>query len=84
MRPFQRGGFLLALRSELPIVPTAIKGTFDVLPANSLRVKPGPVTVTLTPPIVTEGLSIKDKDGLSDQARTRIEKLVFGDVEPNG
>lgn len=78
MRPFQRGGFLLALKSELPIVPTAIKGTFDVLPANSHHVRPGPVTVTLTPPIATEGLSIRDREKLSDQARARIEKIVFG------
>ncbi|HEV8660722.1 MAG TPA: lysophospholipid acyltransferase family protein [Thermoanaerobaculia bacterium] len=79
MRPFQRGGFLLALKSELPIVPTAIKGTFDVMPANSRRVRPGPVTVTLTPPIATEGLSIRDREKLSDEARSRIEKLVFGE-----
>src|SRR5918911_2788044 len=30
MRPFQRGGFLLALKSQLPIVPIAVDGTFDV------------------------------------------------------
>src|SRR4029079_17901100 len=31
MRPFQRGGFLLALKSELPILPIAIDGTHDVM-----------------------------------------------------
>src|ERR1043165_10278855 len=30
MRDFQRGAFLLALKSELEIVPMAIDGTFDV------------------------------------------------------
>src|SRR3954451_3540079 len=35
MRPFQRGGFLLALKSGLPILPVAIDGTFDVFPARS-------------------------------------------------
>lgn len=78
MRPFQRGGFLLALKSQLPIVPVAIKGTRDVLPARSWRVKPGPVTVTLTPPIATEGLSVRDKEKLSVESRARIEKLLFG------
>src|SRR6476646_5227875 len=34
MRPFQRGAFLLAIKSELPIVPLAINGTFDVMPAG--------------------------------------------------
>ncbi|HEX9163952.1 MAG TPA: lysophospholipid acyltransferase family protein [Thermoanaerobaculia bacterium] len=80
MRPFQRGAFLLALKSEVPIVPVAIKGTFDVLPANSRHVRPGPVTITLTPPIATEGLSLRDKERLSEESRTRIERLLFGDA----
>jgi 1-acyl-sn-glycerol-3-phosphate acyltransferase len=85
MRPFQRGAFLLALKSQLPIVPTAIKGTFDVMPASTLRIKPGPVTVTLTPPIPTEGLSVRDRESLAGEARGRIAKILFGDaMEPPG
>jgi 1-acyl-sn-glycerol-3-phosphate acyltransferase len=78
MRPFQRGGFLLALKSELPIVPIAIDGTFDVMPAGRMRVKPGVVTVTATPPIPTAGLSVRDKGELAAESRSRIQKLLFG------
>ncbi len=77
MRPFQRGGFLLALKSDLPIVPTAIKGTYDVMHAKTLRITPGPVTITLTPPIPTEGLSVRDREALAGEARARIEKIVY-------
>jgi 1-acyl-sn-glycerol-3-phosphate acyltransferase len=82
MRPFQRGAFLLALKSELPIVPMAIKGTFDVMPAGKMRIKSGPVTITLTPPIETAGVSVRDKDKLSQESRARIAKLLFGDAIP--
>ena len=82
MRPFQRGAFLLALKSELPIVPMAIDGTFDVMNANKLRVKSGPVTITVTPPISTEGISVRDKEKLSQEARARIERLLFGATAP--
>jgi 1-acyl-sn-glycerol-3-phosphate acyltransferase len=78
MRPFQRGAFLLALRSELPIVPMSVNGTFDVMPAGATRVKAAPVTITLTPPIATEGVSVRDKEKLSEEARSRIERLLFG------
>ena len=78
MRPFQRGGFLLALKSELPIVPTAIKGTYDVMHAKTWRITPGRVTVTLTPPIATAGMSVRDREALADEARARIEKILFG------
>ncbi len=80
MRPFQRGGFLLALRAELPIVPTAVKGTYDVMNAHTLRIEPGPVTITLTPPIPTEGMSVRDREALADEARERIQKILFGDT----
>ncbi len=80
MRPFQRGGFLLALKSELPIVPIAIDGTYDVFKAGAKRVKPGPVTITITPPIETAGLTLRDKEKLAEESRSRIQKLLFGEV----
>jgi 1-acyl-sn-glycerol-3-phosphate acyltransferase len=78
MRPFQRGGFLLALKSELPIVPVAIDGTYDVMPATTFRIKPGPVTITVTHPIETAGLALRDKEKLAEESRRRIETLLFG------
>lgn len=80
MRPFQRGGFLLALKSQLPIVPIAIDGTYDVYRAGAKRITPGPVTITITPPIPTEGLSLRDKDRLLQESQARIQKLLFGSV----
>ncbi|MBK5258072.1 MAG: 1-acyl-sn-glycerol-3-phosphate acyltransferase [Thermoanaerobaculia bacterium] len=81
MKPFQRGGFLLALKSELPIVPVAIDGTWNVFRAGARRVTPGRVTVRVTPPIPTAGLSLRDKEGLAAESRSRIEKLLFGNTE---
>lgn len=79
MRPFQRGGFLLALRSELPIVPIAVDGTYDVFKAGATRVTPGPVTITVTPPIKTAGLSVRDKEKLATESRSRIQTILFGE-----
>jgi 1-acyl-sn-glycerol-3-phosphate acyltransferase len=78
MRPFQRGAFLLAIKSELPIVPMAIKGTFDVMRAGQWSITAGPVVITLTPPIPTAGVSVRDKEKLSQESRARIETLLFG------
>ena len=78
MKPFQRGGFLLALKSQLPIVPVAVDGTFDVFRVGAKRVTPGTVTVKVTPPIPTEGLSLRDKERLLTESRDRIQMLLFG------
>ena len=81
MREFQRGAFLLAIKSGLPIVPMAIDGTYDVFPATRWSIRPGPVTLRITPPIETEGLSVRDKDALLTESRARIHKLLFGTEE---
>lgn len=76
MRPFQRGAFLLALKSELPILPVAIDGTFDVLPVGAKRVRPAPVTLRVGTPIPTAGLTLRDKERLADEARGQILAML--------
>src|SRR5262245_16520269 len=76
MRPFQRGGFLLALRSELPILPIAIDGTFDVYRAGAKWVTPGPVTIRVGTPIPTAGLTVRDKDRLLEESRAQILRML--------
>jgi 1-acyl-sn-glycerol-3-phosphate acyltransferase len=78
MRDFQRGGFLLALRSGLPILPVAIVGAYDVFRAGAKRVTPGPVTVRVGTPIPTEGLTVREKDRLLRESREQISKMLYG------
>ena len=82
MRQFQRGAFLLAIKSGLPILPIAIDGTYDVMCVGAKHVTPGKVTVKAGTPIATEGASVRDKEKLADEARAQIEKMLFGDAPP--
>lgn len=83
MRPFQRGAFLLALKSELPVVPMAIDGTYEVFGVGAKRIKPGRVTLKIGTPIPTEGATLKDKERLATASRSQIEQMlgVFGTSE---
>ncbi len=80
IRPFQRGAFLLAIKSELPMVPVAVDGTYDVFRVGAKRITPGRVTLKVGTPIVTVGTTLKDKERLATQSRAEIEQLlgVFG------
>ena len=49
--PFQRGGFLLAMKSGLPIVPVGIRGSRAVQRRGSFAIHPGTVAVTYGAPI---------------------------------
>jgi 1-acyl-sn-glycerol-3-phosphate acyltransferase len=76
MRPFQRGGFLLAIKSELPILPLALEGTYDVFPVGARRVTPGRVTVKVGTPIPTADASVREKERLAQQARAQIAEML--------
>ena len=76
MRPFQRGAFLLAIKSELPMVPMALDGTYDVFRVGAKRITPGRVTIKVGTPIPTAGATLKAKDRLATESRAQIEQLL--------
>src|SRR3954466_15196453 len=59
--PFKKGGFIMALKGEAPIVPVAISGTRDAMRKGSLVIRPVRVTVSFGEPIPTVGLDMEDR-----------------------
>lgn len=56
MKPFHHGSFKLAFRSEVPIIPVTIDGSFHLYEENK-KPMPGNVNVTFHPPVRTAGLT---------------------------
>ena len=72
---FKSGAFIIAIRSGVPILPVAIRGTFDVVPKSRLAVHPGPVELVFGAPIPTAGLAMADKERLRKQAQAAVERM---------
>jgi 1-acyl-sn-glycerol-3-phosphate acyltransferase len=72
--PFKKGGFVLALKAGVPIVPVSIRGGHHVLPKGSFRVRPGSIDVVFGAPIPTSDSSQRprSKEDLIAEARARI------------
>ncbi len=51
MQTFKKGGFMLALSLELPILPVSISGSRHVLPGKTLKLLPGKVDIRIHQPI---------------------------------
>ncbi len=66
---FRKGGFVLATKAGVPVIPVVIDGTFHVLPKTSVRICPGLVKVTFYPPIETAGYSDESKEELMEAVR---------------
>jgi 1-acyl-sn-glycerol-3-phosphate acyltransferase len=50
--PFKRGGFVLARKADVPVVPVTINGSARINPANQIRLYSGDINITLHPPVI--------------------------------
>jgi len=73
---FKGGVFLLAIESQLPIVPISVSGSRQVMLKGRLMTCPGDVVVTLHEPISTAGMTREDARALA----ARVQALVAGGV----
>lgn len=68
--PFKRGAFMIAMKSAVPIVPMAIRGTSHIMERGSLLIKPANVTINIGKPIPTQGV---DEKVLLEESKKAIE-----------
>ena len=50
--PFKRGGFILARKAEVPVMPVTINGSGRINPVGRIRLYSGDIHITLHPPLV--------------------------------
>lgn len=74
--PFKKGGIIMALQAQAPIVPVAVRGGRAAMRKGSAFVYPVTVDVRVGAPIPTAGLSISDKEMLIARVRAAIQALL--------
>ncbi|MEN6441134.1 MAG: lysophospholipid acyltransferase family protein [Syntrophobacter sp.] len=72
VRDFKKGGFVLAAKSQQPIVPISISGSYDILPKNSWMIHPGLIRMTIDKPVMAQGSDGKSRDLLMQTVRDTI------------
>ena len=78
--PFKKGGFIMAIKAQAPIVPVAVQGGRDAMRKGSAFVRPVMVLVRVGSPIPTTGMTMDDRDELIGKVRTEIEALLARQV----
>jgi 1-acyl-sn-glycerol-3-phosphate acyltransferase len=67
--PFKKGGFIMAIKGQAPIVPVAITGGRAAMRRGSWLVYPARITIKVGPAIETQGLSLDERDELIERVR---------------
>lgn len=58
--PFKKGAFHLALQTDVPIIPVAIKNTDRMMGKKTGEAYPGEIEIVLLPPIETKGRDVME------------------------
>jgi 1-acyl-sn-glycerol-3-phosphate acyltransferase len=74
--PFKKGGFIMAIRAQVPIVPVSVQGGRTAMRKGSALVRPVRVSVRIGRPIPTAGLTTENRDQLIAMVRTEVESLM--------
>ena len=75
LQPFLGGAFFAAIAEQVPVIPIAIVGTYELLPINSFHALRGPVDMIIGQPIATTGMRLRDMDKLAAQVREEIAEM---------
>jgi 1-acyl-sn-glycerol-3-phosphate acyltransferase len=74
IQPFKKGGFTLAIKSQVPIVPMAISGSREIMPKDRLTAMPGEIRMRIDHPIEIRDYSMKDRNFLMEKVREAISR----------
>lgn len=74
--PFKKGGFIMAIKAQAPIVPIAVQGARDAMRKGSAFIRPVVVSIRVGEPIETAGVALDQRDALIAATRERIAALL--------
>jgi 1-acyl-sn-glycerol-3-phosphate acyltransferase len=76
LQAFLSGAAFLAIRAQVPLVPIALSGVYDLLPIHTHHFYPSELTLSVGEPIDTSGMTVRQIDELTARLRAAIEALL--------
>lgn len=74
--PFKKGGFMMALKAQAPVVPVAISGGLAAMHRGSRIIRPVTLRVRVGEPVETKGLKPEDRESLIRKVREQIQRML--------
>ena len=74
IQPFKKGGFTLAIKARVPIVPLALAGSREIMPKDRLTATSGEIRIRMGRPVETAPYSIKSRKDLMEKVSGMVLK----------
>jgi len=76
LQEFLAGAAFLAIRAQVPVVPIALHGVYDLLPIHTTHLYPCELTLTVGEPLVTAGMTLRQTAELTAELKNRIAEML--------
>jgi 1-acyl-sn-glycerol-3-phosphate acyltransferase len=76
LQPFMSGAAFLAIRAQVPIVPIALTGVYNLLPMHTHWFYPGELVLTVGEPIETKDMNTRQTEELNVRLRSTVEAML--------
>jgi 1-acyl-sn-glycerol-3-phosphate acyltransferase len=77
LQPMASGSAFMAIKAQVPLVPLALVGTYELLPIHTYHLTPRPLLLIVGDPIPTTGLTTRDAEALSHRLHAEISRLYL-------
>ena len=77
VRQFLSGAAFMAIKAQVPLVPMALIGTYELLPMHTYSLSPRPLLLVIGEPIPTTGMTTKNADALTRQLLQTISDMYY-------
>jgi 1-acyl-sn-glycerol-3-phosphate acyltransferase len=81
LQRFMPGGFYVAIKAGVDIIPMALVGTFELLPMNTYHIQPRALELLIGEPIPTKGYTSRQVDQLSAVVHKAIGELYYSKAQ---
>ena len=75
LQDFLSGPAYMAIRAQVPVIPMALIGTYELMPMHTYHLTPRPLMLVVGEPISTAGYSSKNADALTRRVRDTIKEM---------
>jgi 1-acyl-sn-glycerol-3-phosphate acyltransferase len=76
LKTFLAGAAFLAIRAQVPVVPIALSGVYDLLPIHTSHFFPCEISLIAGEPIDTTGMTPRHVDELTERLRNEIARML--------
>ena len=77
---FKKGGFVIAIKGDIPIIPVSVSGSRFILKKHTLKIDPGVIKIVFDKPIETSEYGQENKAKLIANIQQLVEKNIDHDI----